>query len=140
MAAGFASMRLELLWAFVLSLGAATILAIGCAIYIMRLEKETRLRYDQVAAGRTELESYPNVLWPLRSRKGSPFHENCTTRWDRHLTPCSSMPETSKSAFRKAMRRAGNSWTRSGGLPTPASMKSAISLSCCGLRCWMTWV
>jgi signal transduction histidine kinase len=62
MAAGFASMRLELLWAFVLSLGAATILAIGCAIYIMRLEKETRLRYDQVAAGRTELGKLSQCL------------------------------------------------------------------------------
>ncbi len=55
MTAGFGNMRLELLWTFVLSLGAATVLAIGSAIYIMRLEKETRLRYDQVAVGRTEL-------------------------------------------------------------------------------------
>jgi signal transduction histidine kinase len=55
MAAGFGKMRLELLWTFVLSLGVATLLAIGCAIYIVRLEKETRIRYDQVAAGRAEL-------------------------------------------------------------------------------------
>jgi signal transduction histidine kinase len=36
-------------------LGAATILAMGSAIYISRLERETRLRYDQVAAARVEM-------------------------------------------------------------------------------------
>ena len=50
-----ASLRSELLWTLVLSLGAATILAMGSAMYISRLEKETRLRYDQVAAGRVEM-------------------------------------------------------------------------------------
>ena len=55
MAFGFASLRSELLWTLVLSLGAATILAMGSAIYISRLERETRLRYDQVAAGRVEM-------------------------------------------------------------------------------------
>ena len=55
MAARFGNLRSELLWTFLLSLGAATILAIGSAIYISRLERETRLRYDQVAAGRVEM-------------------------------------------------------------------------------------
>lgn len=55
MAAGFGGLRRELLWTLLLSLGAATILAIGSAIYILRLERETRLRYDQVAAGRVEM-------------------------------------------------------------------------------------
>ncbi len=55
MAARFGNLRSELLWAFVLSLGAATLLAIGSAIYISRLEKENRLRYEQVAAGRVEM-------------------------------------------------------------------------------------
>ena len=55
MAAGFGNLRSELLWTFVLSLGAATILAFGSAIYISRLEGETRLRYAQVAAGRVEM-------------------------------------------------------------------------------------
>jgi signal transduction histidine kinase len=55
MAARFGNLRSELLWAFVLSLGAATILAIGSAFYISRLEKENRLRYEQVAAGRVEM-------------------------------------------------------------------------------------
>lgn len=55
MAAGFGNLRSELLWTFVISLLAATILAIGSAIYISRLERETRLRYDQIAAGRVEL-------------------------------------------------------------------------------------
>ena len=55
MAARFGDLRSELLWTFLLSLGAATILALGSAIYISRLERETRLRYDQVAAGRVEM-------------------------------------------------------------------------------------
>jgi signal transduction histidine kinase len=55
MAARFGDLRSELMWTFLLSLGAATILAIGSAIYISRLEHETRLRYDQVAAGRIEM-------------------------------------------------------------------------------------
>jgi signal transduction histidine kinase len=55
MAARFGDLRSELMWTFLLSLGAATILAIGSAIYISRLERETRLRYDQVAAGRIEM-------------------------------------------------------------------------------------
>src|SRR5664279_365615 len=52
MAAGFRNLCTEFLWMFVLSLGVATILAIGSAIYISRLEKETRRRYEQVAAAR----------------------------------------------------------------------------------------
>lgn len=52
MAAGFRNLRTEFLWMFVLSLGVATILAIGSAIYISRLEVETRRRYEQVAAAR----------------------------------------------------------------------------------------
>lgn len=56
MAAGFGNLRSELLWTFVLSLVAATILAVGSAIYISRLERETRFRYEQVAAGRVEME------------------------------------------------------------------------------------
>jgi signal transduction histidine kinase len=55
MSAAFGNLRSELLWTFVLSLGAATILAIGSATYISRLERETRLRYDEVAAGRVEM-------------------------------------------------------------------------------------
>jgi signal transduction histidine kinase len=55
MAAGFGNLRSELLLTLVLSLGAATILAVGSAIYISRLERETRLRHDQVAAGRVEM-------------------------------------------------------------------------------------
>jgi signal transduction histidine kinase len=55
LAAGFGRLRSELLWAFVLSLVAATILAMGSALYISRLERETRLRYEQVAAGRVEM-------------------------------------------------------------------------------------
>jgi signal transduction histidine kinase len=55
MAARFGSLRSELLWTFVLSLGAATLLALGSAIYISRLEQETRLRYDQVVAGRVQM-------------------------------------------------------------------------------------
>jgi signal transduction histidine kinase len=55
MAIRFGKLRSELLWAFVLSLGAATLLAIGSALYISRLEKENRLRYEQVAAGRVEM-------------------------------------------------------------------------------------
>jgi signal transduction histidine kinase len=52
MAAGFRNLRTEFLWMFVLSLGVATILALGSAIYISRLEMETRRRYEQVAAAR----------------------------------------------------------------------------------------
>ena len=55
MAARFGTLRSELLWTFILSLGAATILALGSAIYISRLERETRLRYDQVVAGRVQM-------------------------------------------------------------------------------------
>jgi signal transduction histidine kinase len=55
MAARFGSMRSELLLTFVLSLGVATILAIGSAIYISRLERETRRQYRQVAAARFEM-------------------------------------------------------------------------------------
>ena len=55
MAAGFGNLRTEFLWMFVLSLGVATILAIGSAIYISRLEMETRRRYEQVAAARVEM-------------------------------------------------------------------------------------
>ncbi len=55
MAAGFGKLRSELLWTFLISLLAATILAIGSAVYIARLEREARFRYDQVAAGRVEL-------------------------------------------------------------------------------------
>jgi signal transduction histidine kinase len=55
MSAAFGNLRSELLWTLVLSLGAATILAIGSAIYISRLERETRLRYNEVAAGRVEM-------------------------------------------------------------------------------------
>jgi signal transduction histidine kinase len=55
MAAGFGNVRSELLWTLVLSLLAAAILAMGSAIYISRLEGETRLRYEQVAAGRVEM-------------------------------------------------------------------------------------
>ncbi|MGO9262456.1 MAG: histidine kinase [Bryobacteraceae bacterium] len=55
LAAGFGRLRSELLWTFVLSLMAATILAMGSAIYISKLERETRLRYEQVAAGRVEM-------------------------------------------------------------------------------------
>jgi signal transduction histidine kinase len=55
MAAGFGNLRSELLWTFILSLVAATILAVGSATYISRLERETRLRYEQVAAGRVEM-------------------------------------------------------------------------------------
>jgi len=55
MAAGFGNLRLELLWTLCLSLGAATILAIGSVIFISRLSRETRFRYDQVAAGRLEM-------------------------------------------------------------------------------------
>ena len=55
MAARFGDLRSELMLTFPLSLRAATILAIGSAIYISRLERETRLRYDQVAAGRIEM-------------------------------------------------------------------------------------
>jgi signal transduction histidine kinase len=52
---GFGRLRSELLWTFVLSLVAALILAGGSAAYISRLEREARLRYEQVAAGRVEL-------------------------------------------------------------------------------------
>jgi signal transduction histidine kinase len=55
MAEGFGNLRTEFLWMFVLSLGVATILAIGSAIYISRLEMETRRRYEQVAAARVEM-------------------------------------------------------------------------------------
>lgn len=55
MATRFGNLRSELLWTLMLSLGAATILAIGSAIYISRLERETRFRYDQVAAGRVQM-------------------------------------------------------------------------------------
>jgi signal transduction histidine kinase len=55
MAARFGSLRSELLWTFLLSLGAATVLALGSALYISRLEREARLRYGQVAAGRIEM-------------------------------------------------------------------------------------
>jgi signal transduction histidine kinase len=55
MAAGFGNLRREFLWMFILSLGVATILAIGSAIYISRLELETRRRYEQVAAARVEM-------------------------------------------------------------------------------------
>jgi signal transduction histidine kinase len=55
MAARFGNLRSELLWMLALSLGAATMLATGSAIYIARLERETRFRYDQVAAGRVEM-------------------------------------------------------------------------------------
>jgi signal transduction histidine kinase len=55
MTARFGSLRSELLWTFIVSLCAATILAIGSAFYISRLEGETRLRYDQIAAGRVEM-------------------------------------------------------------------------------------
>lgn len=55
MAAGFGNLRAEFLWMFVLSLGVATILATGSAIYISRLEMETRRRYEQVTAARVEM-------------------------------------------------------------------------------------
>jgi signal transduction histidine kinase len=55
MATRFGTLRSELLWTFMLSLGAATILALGSAIYISRLERETRLRYDQVVVGRVQM-------------------------------------------------------------------------------------
>jgi signal transduction histidine kinase len=55
MATRFGNLRAELLWTFLLSLGAATLLALGSAIYISRLEREARLRYGQVAAGRIEM-------------------------------------------------------------------------------------
>ncbi len=55
MAVGFGRLRSELLWTFVLMLVAASILATGSAFYISRLERETRLRYEQVAAGRVEM-------------------------------------------------------------------------------------
>jgi hypothetical protein len=41
MAARFASLRSELLWTFVISLIAATILATGSAFYISRLDAES---------------------------------------------------------------------------------------------------
>jgi signal transduction histidine kinase len=55
MTAGFGRLRSELLWTFVLSLIGAAVLAGGSATYISRLERETRLRYEQVAAGRVEM-------------------------------------------------------------------------------------
>ena len=55
MASGFERSRSELLWTLILCLCAATILAMGSAIYISRLERETRVRYDQVAADRVEM-------------------------------------------------------------------------------------
>jgi signal transduction histidine kinase len=55
MAAGFGRLRGELLWTFLLSLVAASILAVGSAIYISRLEREARLRYQQVAASRVKM-------------------------------------------------------------------------------------
>jgi signal transduction histidine kinase len=55
MTARFGTLRSELLWTFILSLGVATILALGSATYISRLERETRLRYDQVVAGRVQM-------------------------------------------------------------------------------------
>lgn len=55
MAVGFGRLRSELLWTFLLGLVAAGILAVGGAGYISRLEREARLRYEQVAAGRVEM-------------------------------------------------------------------------------------
>jgi signal transduction histidine kinase len=55
MATRFGTLRSELLWTFLLSLGIATILAMGSAIYISRLEREAQLRYDQVVAGRVQM-------------------------------------------------------------------------------------
>jgi len=56
MAAAFGNLHSELLSTFVLSVVAATILAIGSAIYILRLQREGRVRYKQVAAGRVEMD------------------------------------------------------------------------------------
>jgi signal transduction histidine kinase len=55
MAARFGNLRSELLWTFVVSLGAAMVLALCSALYISRLEREARIRYGQVAAGRIEM-------------------------------------------------------------------------------------
>jgi len=95
--------------AFVLSLGAATILAIGCAIYIMRLEKETRLRYDQVAAGRTELGKLSQCLVAAQEQERKSISRELHDEVGQTLNALLVDAGTSKSAFRKAMRRAGNS-------------------------------
>jgi hypothetical protein len=62
MADRFGHLRSELLWTFLLSLGAAMVLALGSAIYISRLEREARLRYAQVAAGRIEMAKLSQSL------------------------------------------------------------------------------
>jgi len=55
MSAGFGRLRSELLWTVALSLIGACVLAVGGAFYIAKLERETRLRYEQVAASRVEM-------------------------------------------------------------------------------------
>jgi signal transduction histidine kinase len=55
-ARAFEGLRRHLLIMLLVTLAAATILAIGSAAYILRLERETRLGYEQVSAGRSDLE------------------------------------------------------------------------------------
>ena len=108
MAARFGYLRSELLWAFVLSLGAATLLAIGSALYISRLEKENRLRYEQVAAGRVEMGRLSERLVTAQEQERKSISRELHDEVGQTLNACWWMPETFRNAFRRAIRRAGN--------------------------------
>jgi len=88
-----------------------TILAIGCAIYIMRLEKRLDFAMTRSPPAAPNWESYP-MSCALRSRKGSPFHEN-SRRGGQTLNALLVDAGNLQKRIPEAMRRAGNSWTRS---------------------------
>lgn len=56
LATSFEGLRSRLTVLLLLALGTATVLAVGSAVYILKLEKETQFRYEEVAAGRAQLE------------------------------------------------------------------------------------
>ena len=52
----FGGLRSKLTWMIVLGLSAGLLLSILCAFYILRLERQGRLRYEQIARSQRELE------------------------------------------------------------------------------------
>jgi len=138
MAAGFASMRLELLWAFVLSLVPQLFWQLDARFTSCGWRKRLDFAMTSRPAA-PNWESYPNVLWPLRAERKSisrELHDEVGQTLNALLVDAGNLQKRIPESDAQS-RELLDSIRRLADTSINEVRDIALLLR---LRCWMTWV
>ncbi len=83
----FADLQGSLSRVLAIGFGSGLLLVLGSMAYIVRLDRQTRARYVELARSRHALQNSRRAWWTPRRPNGAPSLASCMTKSDKHWEP-----------------------------------------------------